>query len=145
MRTLNPALPDPEAYPQFYEGVPLKRGLAWVFDVVLIALLCVVILPFTLFSGLFFFPLLMLVVGFLYRWVTLAGRGATWGMRLMGVEIRRADGETLDTTTAFLHVLGYTISIAMLPLQLVSIVLMLVTPRGQALYDHVLGTVALNR
>lgn len=145
MTALHNALPDPEAYPQFYDGVPVKRGLAWVFDVVLIALLSVVLLPFTVFTAIFYFPAFMLVVGFLYRWVTLANRGATWGMRLMGVEIRDADGGAMSSPQAFLHVLGYSISIAVFPLALISAGLMLTTARGQGLTDHVLGTVALNR
>ena len=46
---------------------------------------------------------------------------------------------------AFLHTLGYTVSIGMPLLQVISIVLMLTTERAQGLSDHVLGTVALNR
>ena len=33
------ALPDPELDAQFYAGVPFKRLLAWVFDVIAIILL----------------------------------------------------------------------------------------------------------
>lgn len=138
-------LPDPTIKPQFYQGVIAKRGLAWVIDVVIIALICIVIVPFTAFTGIFFFPLLMLVFGFLYRWFTLAGRSATWGMRLMGIEIRDRDGRRLTSQDAMLHTLGYTVSVAIAPLQLVSIILMLMSARGQGLSDHVLDTAAINR
>lgn len=130
--------------PQRYAGVPLKRGFAWVFDMVLIALLCMLILPFTAFTGVFFFPFLMLVVGFFYRWFTIAGASATWGMRIMGIALRDNEDAPLGSGLALAHTLGYSISVAVPPLQLISVVLMLVTERGQGLTDHVLGTTAIN-
>jgi uncharacterized RDD family membrane protein YckC len=127
-----------------FAGVPLKRGMAWIFDVVLIALLCALVLPFTAFTGVFFFPFLMLVVGFIYRWFTIAGGSATWGMRMMGISLRDNDGAPLSSGLALAHTFGYSVSVAMPPLQLISVVLMLVTARGQGLTDHVLGTTAIN-
>ena len=130
--------------PRLYDGVTIKRGIAWVFDVALIALLGAVVLPFTAFTGLFFFPLLMLVVGFFYRWFTLAGGSSTWGMRLLGIRFRDIQGAPLSTGLALAHTAGYTASITIAPLQLISVVLMLVTARGQGLTDHLLGTEAIN-
>lgn len=130
--------------PHHFAGVPLKRGLAWVFDVILIAVLCILVLPFTAFTGIFFFPFLMLVVGFIYRWFTIAGGSATWGMRMMGIALCDNDGTPLTSGLALAHTFGYTISIALPPLQLISIILMLVTARGQGLTDQVLGTTAIN-
>ena len=138
-------LPDPERNREFYADTPLKRLIAWIVDVVLIALLVLLTVPFTLGISLFFLPFFWLVLSFFYRWITLANSSATWGMRLTAVEIRTADGTRLDTATAFLHTLGYSVSIAVFPLQLVSVGLMLTTPRAQGLTDHILGTVALNR
>ena len=66
-------------------------------------------------------------------------------MRLTAIEFRDRSGAHLDSATAFLHTLGYAVSVAMFPLQLLSIGLMLTTARKQGLTDHVLGTVALNR
>ena len=138
-------LPDPTRNAGFYAGVPFKRAVAWVFDMVLIGVLAALIVPFTAFTGLFFFPFLMLVVGFFYRWFTLSGGSATWGMRLMSIELREADGGRFSSQTALLHTLGYSVSVAMAPLQLISVILMLVTERGQGLTDVILGTTALNR
>ncbi len=139
------ALPDPEYQPAFYDGVPTKRLLAWIVDTVVIILMCLLVLPFTAFTGVFFFPFLMLVLGFFYRWVTISAGSATWGMRLFAVELRQADGTRLDAATAFWHTLGYSVSMAFPLAQLASIALMLTGARGQGLTDHVLGTVALNR
>lgn len=138
-------LPDPVTKPDFYDGILFKRAAAWVIDVVLILLLGLLVLPFTAFTALFFFPVLMLVVGFIYRWFTLSGKSATWGMRMMGIELRDADGLRLQSGTALAHTFGYTVSVAMAPLQLISILMMIFSARKQGLTDHLLGTAALNR
>ena len=90
------ALPDPQLRPEFYRDVPMKRLLAWMVDAAITLLACLAALPFTAFTGLFFFPLLFLTVGFAYRTVTIANGSATWGMRLFAVELRRADGSRFD-------------------------------------------------
>ena len=143
--TVFPGLPDPVRNPEHYDGVPLKRGLAWLVDFALVAVLSVIALPFTAFTGVFFFPALMMVIGFLYRWVTIATGSATLGMRLMNITFRNRYGEPFDSGTAFLHTAGYTASVLAFPAQLISIALMLISERKQGLTDHVLGTVAINR
>lgn len=137
--------PDPIDQPEFYEGILAKRLLAWVVDSILIVGLCLVILPFTAFTGLFYFPFLILVVGFLYRVATLTGGSATWGMRLLGMELRDAHDRRFDGGTALLHTLGYTFSVAMAPLQFISIVLMVTSERRQGLTDMILSSAAMNR
>ena len=102
-------------------------------------------MPFTAFLGLFFLPVMYLVLGFAYRVVTIAGGSATFGMRLFAIELRQWDGRRMDLPAAFLHTLGYTISVSLPVLQVISIVLMLATARGQGLTDHVMGSAALNR
>jgi len=138
-------LADPLTQPQFYRDVAAKRFAAWVIDTIIIALISLLIVPFTAFIALFFFLALMAVVGFVYRVITLATGSATWGMRLMAIEIRAASGAQLDLGQAFLHTVGYTISWAIAPLQLISMVLMATSNRGQGLTDMVMGTAALNR
>mgnify|MGYP000128898616 FL=1 len=138
-------IPNPDTQPDFYRDVPVKRLLAWVADTILVILICLLILPFTAFTGLFFFPFLLLMVGFAYRVVTIANGSATWGMRLMAIEFRTLDGHRFDLSMAFLHTLGFTISCAIPIVQLASAVLMMTGPRAQGLSDLVLGTVAVNR
>ncbi len=140
-----PQLPDPFAQPQFYRSVPTKRLVAWLIDLVLIVVICVLVLPLTAFLGLFFWPVMLLVIGFAYRVVTLANGSATWGMRFAGVELRDAQGARFDLSLAVGHTIGYTVSFAFPILQVISVVMMLTGARGQGLTDAVLGTVALNR
>lgn len=137
--------PDPHAQPDFYKDVPLKRLLAWVIDALITLLACITILPFTAFTGIFFFPFLFLVVGFAYRFVTIANSSATWGMRVFAIELRQSDGGRMTPASAFAHTLGYTLSWTVPVFQLISIVMMAATERGQGLSDHVLGTVMINR
>lgn len=138
-------LPDPEYLANLYEDVPSKRLFAWFIDVVLIAVIVGVLTLFSFFTALFFLPFLFAVVSFLYRWGTLTSRSATPGMRFMSIELRDAQGNYLTGTTAFLHTLGYFLSVVTFPLQLISIAMMLTTRRKQGLSDMVLGTVALNK
>lgn len=138
-------LPDPDTHPEFYADTVTKRFIAWVIDVIAISLLTGLAVVLTAFIGAFFLPLLFAAISFLYRWWSLAARSATPGMRLASVELRTREGARFDTATAFLHTLGYFVSVAVFPLQLVSIALMLMSSRGQGLTDHVLGTAAVNR
>ena len=138
-------LPDPDHQAEFYADVPIKRALAWVVDAILIAIMTMVVVPFTLFLSLFFLPALYLTISFLYRTISLARHSATPGMRLMAIEFRDRTGARFDLGTAFLHTLGYTLTISTLLPQLLSMGLMLTTARGQGLSDLVLGTVAINK
>ncbi|TDK50791.1 RDD family protein [Antarcticimicrobium luteum] len=139
------ALPDPFDQPQFYDAVPAKRLIAWLIDSVVTFVLCLGVVLATAFVGLFIWPLLFAVLGFAYRVVTLAAGSATWGMRFAGIELRDAHGARLDLGQAVAHTAGYTISLAVPVLQVISVVMMLTGARGQGLSDTVLGTVALNR
>ncbi len=139
-----PGLPDPAIRPDFYAGVPAKRALAWVVDSAII-LIATALISLVTVVGLFFLPFMFLLIGFLYRWVTIASSSATPGMRLFAIEFRDRDGRRFDPALALLHTAGYSISVAVFPVQFVSIALMLISERGQGLTDHLLGTTALAR
>ncbi|MDD9923067.1 MAG: RDD family protein [Boseongicola sp.] len=137
-------LPDPATQPEFYESVPTKRLIAFFIDALLIAFVAFILSAFTLFTALLIFPALYAVVSFLYRWWALAARSATPGMRIMSVEFRQKNGHKFDTGTAFLHTVGYFVSVAVFPAQLISIALMLLSERKQGLTDMILGSVLIN-
>ncbi|TNJ44057.1 RDD family protein [Phaeobacter sp. B1627] len=139
------ALPDPDVQAEFYDGVTAKRLFSFLIDSVLIFILAALVVPFTAFLGLLMWPALYFVVGFIYRVATLSNGSATLGMRFCGIELREYSGSRLDGGTAFLHTVGYTVSMAVVVLQVVSILLMLTSARGQGLTDHILGTVMLKR
>lgn len=138
-------LPDPDTAEGFYRNVAAKRFLAWIVDTILVTALVAVAIPFTAFIGLFFLPFLWIGVSFVYRTTTIARGGATLGMAFAGIELRSAAGTAPDATLAAFHTGAYLAMTAFFPAQLVSILMMLVTPRGQGLHDMLLGTAVLNR
>lgn len=138
------AQPDPDRHAEFYAGTAFKRGVAWVIDTFLVTLIVVVVALVTALTALFILPLVWLAVGFLYRWVTISGHSATWGMRLMNIEFLDRYGQRFDAATAFVHTLGYSLSMAFVIPQILSVALMIVSRRGQGLTDMVLGSVAIN-
>ncbi len=138
-------LPDPDMQSEFYADIPVKRAVAWVLDTILITFVTGLMVLFTVGIGLFFIGFLYLVVGFIYRVVTISGKSATFGMRVAAIEFRNHRGERFDTATAFLHTLGYSLSMSFVFPQIISIILMLTGARAQGLTDMVLGTAAINR
>lgn len=144
-----PGLPDPERDRQFYAGVQPRRLAAWFIDVAIVMLVGVpVALMFgvlTLGLGLAIFPLILMGAGFLYRVVTIANRSATWGMRIMGIELRRHDGTRLDFGMAVMHTAIYTFCVGVVLLQIASMVGMATTRFGQGFPDLALRTTMINR
>lgn len=145
-------VPDPVHDSQFYQGVPVRRFVAFCIDlVVIIGLWCIVLLVGILISILTLglaTPLavaLFSATGFIYRWVMLVQRSATLGMILTGIEVRAASGSLLDPVTAFLHVAGFYVSVFLTPLLVIGWFVMASSPYRQLLHDLVLGTVVINR
>lgn len=145
-------VPDPVRDSQFYQGVPVRRLVAFCIDLlVIIGLWCVVLVLGLLISVLTLglgTPLAVAVfaaTGFLYRWVMLAERSATIGMILTGIEVRDAAGERLNPILAFLHVAGFYLSVFVTPLLVIGWFLMATSPYRRLLHDLALGTVVINR
>lgn len=145
MTDFAPNHPDPFRAPQFYASVPSKRLIAWIIDTCITVLVSALIVPFTAFTAIFFFPFLMLVIGIAYRTLTIGASSATWGMRMMSIELRDARGERFDFSQALVHTLGYSLSMAFFLIQIVSIAMMLGSARGQSLTDMAIGSVMINR
>ncbi len=146
------AVPDPTQDNQFYDGVVMRRLVAFCIDLVVILVLwCIVLVVGLLISVLTLglaTPLAMAVfaaTGFLYRWAMLSERSATVGMLLTGIEVRNAGGNRLDPVMAFLHVAGFYLSVFVTPLLVIGWFMMLSSPHRRLLHDVPLGTVVINR
>lgn len=139
------SLPDPETQPEFYAGVPTKRALAWIVDILVITLFTLLAGIVTLTMAWFAWPLTFIAIGLVYRIGTIAQGSATWGMRLLGLEFRAHDGRRLDPIQSALHVGGYYAAMTFVLPQIASVIAVLATPRRQGLCDLILGTTALNR
>lgn len=138
-------LPDPELQPGFYDGVTLKRAIAWVIDTIVIGAVTVLFGLATFFIGFFFFPIVFLTLSIIYRITTITAASATPGMRLVGVEIRNNAGHRLTSGEAALHTIFYLLSLVFFLPQIVSWGMMVFTARGQGLHDALLSTAVINR
>lgn len=139
------ALPDPTYDPAFYDGVLPKRFFAWVIDVVLIVLTMLVLSLVT--AGIAFLLWLPVhaLVAFLYRWITIRNRSATFGMRVMAIELRGPTGAPLSSGEAALHTLSFLVAATIMLVQLISIAMMIGRPLNRGLADEITGAVMLNR
>lgn len=143
---------DPAFEHESYQGVPLRRLVAFCVDVVIVFVISAAVMligvVFTFLTLGLGAPLAVLAVSladFLYRWLLLAEGSATLGMRLVGIQIRDCEGRRLDALLALLHVAGFYVSIIFAPLLIISWVVMAFTPERRMLHDLVLGTLAVNR
>jgi len=147
--TYAPGLPDPIHDAQFYAGVSARRLVAFLIDFTVIAVLAVLTtLAFgvaTLGIGFALAAPIGAVVGFLYRYLTIARASATPGMALVGVELRRRDGERFDAWEAAIHTALFTVMFVTVLPQIVSVAMMAVGRDGRGLHDAALGSALINR
>lgn len=142
-------LPHPEYDAAFYEGVPLKRAIAWVIDflicVTAAAALTLVVGIMTIGVGFFFFPAILFLISFFYRFTTIAGGSATWGMAFTGIELRNRSGGRLDPLMAAIHTGVFMFLVASLVGWIATAAAIVLTRYHQGIPDLLLGTTAINR
>jgi uncharacterized RDD family membrane protein YckC len=141
-------LPDPDFDARFYEGVPSRRLVAWLVDFLVVAAISLVVIPIfgilTLGLGFFAAPAVYWSLSFLYRVATLSGRSATWGMQLMGIELRSANGERFGFGMAVAHVGLYSLSVFLTVPLFLSALAVLATRYKQTVHDILLRSAAIN-
>lgn len=142
-------LPHPVRDARFYDGVALRRAVAFLLDTAatialgLAAALAIGVA--TLGAGFLVFAPVMAATGFVYRVLSLARWSATPGMLATGIEFRRRDGLPFDTAHALVHTALFAFCMMTGALQVFSAALMAVTPTGRGLPDRVLGSAAIHR
>lgn len=139
------ALPHPDHEPGLYRDVVLKRFLAWLIDLVITFAITAAVVIMTVFLGLFFLPLLWIVVSVTYRTVMLSNYSATAGMLLVALRLRHLDGSRPGPVVCLWHAALFSLTMATVLGQIVSVGLILITPYRQALNDLILGTTMINR
>ncbi len=143
------ALPHPDFDAQFYETVPLKRLVAFLIDIVIIAILSILTVAvfgvLTLGIGFALFMPITFLVSFAYRWLTIAARSATFGMLFMGIEFRGRDGLHLTSQEAMIHS-GIFIALTITVIGwIATVITIMASERHQSLPDLFLGSAAINR
>jgi len=136
---------DPEKQPQLFDGVIGKRTLAFVVDVIIVAVLVFVLGIITL--GLVWLLLPAIFLVFLaYNAVTIGGKkSATVGQRLMGLEVRMWSGGKVSSLIAAFHALLFWFSAGTLVLWLVVVFWAFFDDRKRCLHDILAGMVVINR
>jgi len=151
---LRPHAYDPATNPELFEGVLTRRVVAFIIDVVIIAvpLLAASIFIFvlglvTLGLGWALFWLLSpasVIWAVLYYGVTLSSpASATLGMRVMNVEMRTWYGAPAYFVLGAVHAIVFWVTVSVLtPLILV---VGFFNPRKRLLHDMLVGTVLINK
>ena len=138
-------IPYPHSHPEFYESVTTKRFFAWLIDSIIVLGILIITSPFTFFVSLFLFPFFYAAIDFVYRTATLTMGSATFGMRLMAVELRHESGHRMDFVTSLFHTIGLYVSYAFVLVQIASIGMTVTRDDRKGLTDLVVGTVMVNR
>ncbi len=144
------AAPDPRARPGYYTGVARKRVLAYLVDVmviaVLIGLLWVLFMALTALSLGLLAPVLwpiFTVVPLAYHVLLIGGeRSATYGMRLFKIEVRAWDGRRPGYSQAALMTIVFYLSVALTSWLILLVALF--DKRRRTLHDHLCGTIVIN-
>ena len=151
---LRPHAYDPATNPELFEGVLTRRVVAFIIDVIIIAvpLLAASIFIFvlglvTLGLGWALFWLLSpasVIWAVLYYGVTLSSpASATLGMRVMNVEMRTWYGAPAYFVLGAVHAIVFWVTVSVLtPLILV---VGFFNPRKRLLHDMLVGTVLINK
>ena len=138
-------LPDPDRDAQFYSGVPTKRLVAFVIDVVLVWGLAILVSLLTLGIGFFIMGFLIAVIDLAYRTFTIGSKSATVGMALMGIELRTFGGDRFNMGHALIHTLLFYAMLAFVVVQLISVIMMGGSRYGRGLHDLIVGSAMINR
>lgn len=142
-------VPDPYRDSRCYDGVTLRRVLAYCVDLLLIgslvALVWLVATPVLALSLGALFPIIALGVSaipLLYHSLQIGGpRSATMGMRLFGLRVHSLSGHRPSLPQALVHVVVFYGSIAMTGSLILLVALF--NARRRTLHDWLTGTVVL--
>ena len=144
---------DPAANPELFEGVLARRLLAFIIDLIILAMPVVFLAMFifvvgvvTFGLGFVFYALLtpaMVLWALFYYGVTLGSRhSATIGMRAMDIEMRTWYGSPAYSLLGAVHAIVFWITVSVFtPLVLI---VCLFNERRRCLHDILIGTVIIN-
>ena len=144
-------LPDPARNPELFDGVLLRRAMAYVVDCAIIVLIALGVMIVGLIAGIvtlgvgwLALPVVVPVAILAYYAATLGSpMRATVGMRALDIVLTPARGRPLDGWMILVHPLLFWLTVWISwPF---SILFALFTPRRQMLHDLIVGTLMLRR
>jgi uncharacterized RDD family membrane protein YckC len=150
---IKPHAYDPAANPELFDGVLARRFVAFVVDIIILAIPLIVAWVFIFVVGIVTLGLGWMLYGLLsplavvwalfYYGYTLGGpASATMGMRAMEIEMRTWYGAQAYFVLGAVHAVVYWISVSVLT----PLILMVgfFNARGRLLHDMLVGTVVIN-
>jgi len=144
-------LPDPVSNPELFEGILVRRTVAYLIDLVVLGLIAfaiaiagLVLGLLTLGLGWLAVPVLVVLAILGYYAATLGSPArATIGMQMMDIVLTPARGAPLDGWAILIHPVIFWVTIWISwPF---TILFALFTPRRQLLHDLICGTLMLRR
>lgn len=150
---IKPHAYDPETNPEIFDGVPARRVMAFLIDLVIIGAPLVVLALFffaigivTLGFGFFLFglmPAIAVVWALAYYGMTLGSpHSATIGMRMLNIELRTWYGAPAYFVLGAVHALVFWLSVSMLTPLILFVCFF--DARRRLAHDFLLGTVVIN-
>lgn len=144
-------LPDPETNPELFQGILVRRAIAYLIDLIVLGLIVLAILfgglvfgVVTLGLGFLALPIALPVAILAYYAMTLGSPlRATLGMRAMDIVLTPARGRPLDGWAILIHPLVFWVTVWFSwP---ITLAIALFTPRRQLLHDLIAGTLMVRR
>lgn len=140
---------DPAANPGLFEGVTLKRVVAYLIDLAIIGAVSLVALTVFWVLGVLSFgvlsPVLAILLPFVpltYHTVLIGGpHSATVGMHVLGIEVRRIEGDRPGYLQAGLQTVVFYVSVGLTSWLILLVALF--NERGRTLHDYLCGTLTL--
>ncbi len=146
-----PSLPDPATAPELFDGVLVRRSVAFLIDTAILCLISAMLLLVGGIAGFFTFglawvslPIVIPVAILGYYAATLGSQmRATIGMSLMDIVLVPTRGYPLNGFAILIHPIVFWITVWVAwP---ISLIVALFTPRQQMVQDLVTGTLMLRR
>ncbi len=130
--------------PALYDGIIVKRMIAFVIDAVILSILGAALIALGIMSFGLLLPLIwpvLPVIPLAYHTLTVGARGsATIGMRICGIRVISIDGVAPNLLQAFILALLFYLTVGATSGLILLVALF--TDRGRCLHDFVAGTLA---
>jgi uncharacterized RDD family membrane protein YckC len=142
--------PDSINSSEYFDGIPFKRVVAYIVDVFVIAIFAAAVaviafVPVVLTLGMLkpFVVGVIALVPLSYHTLLIGGdRSATFGMRLLGVEVRTMDGAKPGYVVALIQTILFYVTISLTTWLILLVALF--NGKRRTLHDFLCGTVIVN-
>ena len=142
--------PNPVADPEYFDGIPIKRVVAYIVDVFVIAIFASIVaviafVPVVLTLGMLkpFIVGIIALIPLTYHTLLIGGdRSATVGMRLLGIEVRTMDGVKPGYIVALIQTVLFYLTISLMTWLILLVALF--NDKHRTLHDFLCGMIIVN-